>query len=125
MLENEDTVLIASGGQGKYEEISEAQCIKNILTDHYGIEEYRILLEEKSRDTEENLKYSLEIIGNRDASVGIITNGFHELRAMSIAEHTGYNNVHSVPAVTLMPVGIHYTVREFFGMVEFYVKYRR
>ena len=125
MLENEDTVLIASGGQGKYEEISEAQCIKNILTDRYGIEEYRILLEEKSRDTEENLKYSLEIIGNRDASVGIITNGFHELRAMSIAEHTGYNNVHSVPAVTLMPVGIHYTVREFFGMVEFYVKYRR
>ena len=66
-------------------------------------------------------QHSLVIIGDEDAYVGIISNGFHEYRAMSIARNVGYNNVHSVPAVTLFPVGIHYTVREFFGMVEFYV----
>ena len=86
--------------------------------------ESRIILEDKSTDTEENLKNSLVIIGDEDAYVGIISNGFHEYRAMSIARNVGYNNVHSVPAVTLFPVGIHYTVREFFGMVEFYVKYK-
>ena len=120
---NPETVLIASGGQGKDEEISEAQCIRDYLIDHYDVDESRIILEEKSRDTEENLKYCLDIIGDDSASVGIVTNGFHELRSMTIAEHTGYKNASPVPAMTLMPVGIHYVVREFFGMVELYLKY--
>lgn len=53
----------------------------------------------------------------------LVTNGFHDLRAISIAKKTGYENVSSVPARTLMPVGIHYTVRKFFGMVEFILKF--
>lgn len=121
--DNENAILIASGGQGYDEAISEAECAKRVLVEQYGIDEDRIILEDKSRDTEENLKNSLAIIGDADASVGIITNGFHECRAMSIAESVGYENVHSVPAKTLFPVGIHYIVREFFGMVEFYLKY--
>lgn len=119
---NESTVVVASGGQGKHESISEAECAKRKLTKSYGISEDRIILEEKSTDTEENLKYSLEIIGDPAKRVGIVTNGFHELRALSIAKRVGYENATSVPAVTLMPVGIHYTVREFFGMVEYYIK---
>lgn len=122
MADNEETVCVASGGQGRHEKISEAQAVLNTLIEQYGIDGERVLLEEKSTDTEENLKYSLEIIGNPKASVGIVTNGFHELRAMSIAEKVGYENVYSVPARTLFPVGIHYCVREFFGMVEFYIK---
>ncbi len=121
--ENVETVCIASGGQGRYEEISEARAAMNELSGKYEIPKERIILEEKSTDTEENLKFSLEIIGDPNASVGIVTNGFHELRAMSIADKVGYENVHSVPAQTLFPVGIHYCVREFFGMVEFYLKY--
>ena len=69
-----------------------------------------------------HFKYSYEIIGDPNASVGVITNGFHELRALSIAKRTGFNNAYSVPAVTLYPVGIHYVVREFFGMMEYYIK---
>ncbi|WP_029232903.1 ElyC/SanA/YdcF family protein [Butyrivibrio sp. VCB2006] len=120
---NENTIVIASGGQGRHESISEAEAVRRKLTQQYGIDESRIILEEKSRDTEQNLKYSLGIIGDTRASVGIVTNGFHELRAMSIAQKVGYKNVHSVPGKTLMPVGIHYTVREFFGMVEYFIKY--
>ena len=120
--ENEGTTCVASGGQGIHENISEAQAVLNTLSEQYGIPADRIVLEEKSSDTEENLKFSLEVIGDPDASVGIVTNGFHELRAMSIAKRTGYKNVYSVPARTLFPVGIHYCVREFFGMVEFYLK---
>ncbi|MCR5770679.1 MAG: YdcF family protein [Butyrivibrio sp.] len=121
--ENENTILIASGGQGSDEAISEAECAKRVLVEQYGIDEDRIILEDKSTDTEENLKNSLEIIEDPGSSVGVITNGFHECRAMSIAKSVGYENVYSVPAQTLFPVGIHYTVREFFGMVEFYLKY--
>ena len=120
--ENENTKIIASGGQGNDEEISEAECAKRKLVSQYGIDESRIILEEKSTDTEENLRYSLEIIGDPTISTGIVTNGFHELRAMSIAKREGYKNVSSVPAKTLFPCGIHYVVREFFGMTEFYIK---
>ena len=120
--ENEDTILIASGGQGSGEDISKAECIRSILVDKYGIDNERIILEDRSTDTEENFKYSYEIINDPDASVGVITNGFHELRALSIAKRTGFTNTYSVPAVTLYPVGIHYVVREFFGMIEYYIK---
>jgi len=119
---NKDTKVIASGGKGRYEKISEAECAKRKLIEVYGIDENRIIMEEESTDTEENLRYSKEILGDPDISVGIVTNGFHELRAMSIAQREGYKNVYSVPAKTLFPCGIHYVVREFFGMTEFYLK---
>ena len=123
MKENPGTVLVASGGKGIDEQISEAECIKVQLTEVYGIDEDRIILEDRSRDTVENLEFSKKIIGDPDAATGIITNGFHEYRAMLIAKHAGYTNVHTVPATTLLPVGIHYLVREFFGVVQCMVKY--
>ncbi len=125
MAGNPRTLLVASGGQGDDEEISEAECIRTRLVNMYGIDDSRIIMEDRSRDTEQNLRYSLELIGDPDASVGIITNSFHEYRAMLIADHTGYRNVHTVPATTLLPVGIHYMVREFFGVVEQMIKYQR
>ena len=123
MRENPDTILIASGGQGRGEDITEAFCIKQNLVEVYGIPPERILLEEASYDTETNLIYRMEIIQDADTSVGIITNGFHEYRACMIAEHVAYENVHSVPAATLLPLGIHYVVREFFGVVECMMRY--
>ena len=77
MSENPDTILIASGGQGFKESISEAECIKRELV-KMGISEDRIILEDRSTSTIENLKYSLMILGDPDAEVGIITNSFHE-----------------------------------------------
>ncbi len=123
--ENPETVAIASGGQGQDEQISEAECIRRKLTENYGIDNNRIILEEMSSDTEENLAFCLDIIGNPDTSVGIVSNGFHEYRAMMIADHTGYKNAHPIPAKTLFPVGLHYTVREFFGVCELMIKYQK
>ncbi len=123
MTENPGTILVASGGKGIDEQISEAECIKVQLTEVYGIDEDRIILEDRSRDTIENLEFSKKIIGDPSAATGIITNGFHEYRALLIAKHAGYTNVHTVPATTLLPVGIHYLVREFFGVVQCMVKY--
>lgn len=122
MKDNPDTILIASGGQGPDERISEAECIKRQLVEVYGIPEERIRKEDRSTSTEENLRYSRKIIGGGDAAVGVITNGFHEYRAIMIAEKEGFQNVYAVPATTLLPVGIHYTVREFFGVVVQIIK---
>ena len=84
----------------------------------------RIRLEDRSTSTQENMKYSMEIIGNADAKVGVVTNGFHEYRAMLFAKKAGFHEPSSVPAKTLMPIGIHYTVREFFGVVSLIVRGR-
>ena len=119
MSDNPDTMLIASGGQGFKESISEAECIKRELV-KMGIPEDRIILEDRSRSTVENLKYSLQIIKDKDARVGIITNSFHEYRAGIIAKDVGFTNAYPVPATTLMPVGIHYMLREFFGVVRLF-----
>ena len=124
MKENPDTLLIASGGQGSDEEISEAECIRRTLTEKHGIAGDRILMEDQSTSTAENLRYSMEIIGNADASVGVITNGFHEYRAMMFARKAGFRELSSVPAKTLLPIGIHYTVREFFGVLSFVLRGR-
>lgn len=117
MMENPDTILIASGGQGADEDISEAACIRNTLV-KMGLDESRILIEDESRDTEENIRNSYELIPDKESEVGVVTNSFHIWRAMEIAKSQGHENVSGVPAKTLMPVGIHYIVREFFGFVK-------
>lgn len=117
MMNNPDTILIASGGQGNDEQISEAACIRNTLVE-MGLDESRILIEDKSRDTIENIRNSYELIPDKDSEVGIVTNSFHIWRSVSIARSEGYDHVSGVPAKTLMPVGIHYVVREFFGYLK-------
>ena len=115
MQENPDTILIASGGKGPAEDRSEAACIAEYVTDA-GISPDRIILEDRSSDTEENICNSFKFIpeGSR---VGIVTSSFHIKRALRIVELNGYQ-AKGVPAVTLLPLGIHYTVREFFGIVQ-------
>ena len=71
MMANPDTILIASGGQGRDEEISEAECIRNTLVE-MGLEESKILIEEKSRDTVENICNSYELIADKGSEVEII-----------------------------------------------------
>ncbi len=117
MINNTDTILIASGGQGSDEQISEAACIRNMLVE-MGLDETRILVEDESRDTIENIRNSYELIPDKGSKVGIVTNSFHIWRSVSIAKSEGYSNVSGVPAKTLMPVGIHYVVREFFGYLK-------
>ena len=58
------------------------------------------------------------IIEDKESDVGVVTNSFHIWRAVEIAKSQGHEMVSGVPAKTLMPLGIHYVVREFFGFVK-------
>lgn len=88
---NPDAKCIASGGQGSDENISEAECIKEYLVD-MGIDKSRIYIEDKSVNTNENIKFSAEIIKKNGLSenMAIVTDGFHEMRAAIIAKRLGY-----------------------------------
>lgn len=85
--QNPESNIIASGGKGSGETISEAECIRRYLIAH-GIDENRIFLEDQSTNTEENIKYSAEIIEREglDPSVVIATSRFHQYRASLFAQ---------------------------------------
>lgn len=95
--ENPDTVLILSGGMGPDEGISEAECMRRYLTEQ-GIPEKRMLFEDKSTSTMENLAFSAEFLDRQADRVGIITNNFHIYRAMMLAGRQGYAHVYGIPA---------------------------
>lgn len=77
---------IASGGQGTNEPMSEAACIyENMVRD--GIDPERILIEDQSVNTEQNLLYSVKIIKERQLGddIAIVSDSYHQLRARIIA----------------------------------------
>ena len=76
--------------EGPGEDITEAQCMYEVLTKR-GISENRLILEERSTTTEENLKYTGEILKDRglDMTVTLVTSEFHEYRANQMAARLG------------------------------------
>ena len=84
---NKNVNIIVSGGQGKDEVISEAEAMYRYLVRN-NVNPNQIIKEEKATTTLENIKFSKEILRNRndeDKKVLIITNDFHLYRAMTIA----------------------------------------
>lgn len=119
LRENPQTRVIASGGRGKDEEITEAECIKNTLIE-MGISEDRILMESASVSTWENLQFSMDI-GGYDKTYVIVTNGFHLYRAVRTAGMIGMSKVSGMAAKSEPVLLLNYYVREFFA----YIVYRR
>ena len=114
-LANPNTLVIASGGQGEDEGISEAECIRRGLVAR-GVPEERIILEDLSTSTRENLRFSLEKLENPDeTSIGVVTNNFHVFRAMKIARSLHNGETYAVPVATSLFSLPHYLLREFFA----------
>jgi len=77
--------FITSGGQGPEEVISESECMKRYMITQ-GISEGRIIQEDKSADTLENMKFSkkkLEEAGKSipDTKVAFSTTNYHVFRS--------------------------------------------
>ena len=97
LSENPRTKAVLSGGKGDGEQISEARAMYRYLTAH-GIAEERLILEEKSVNTKENLAFSREKIGSIDVSVGVVTNHFHVFRGVAIGRKCGFRKIYPVPS---------------------------
>lgn len=113
---NPEALAIASGGQGPDEGISEAECIRRGLTQR-GIDESRIIMEDKSTSTFENLTFSLALLGEDTPSIGLVTNNFHIYRSMKIAETFEKYDFFAVPVATSALSFPHYMLREFCATV--------
>ena len=112
-----DTKVIVSGGQGSNEPASEAQGMYDYLVKR-GIEPDRIVLEDKSVNTEQNIRFSKEFLQADADKVGIVSNNFHVFRAVKLAKATGYRNVVGIAAPATAFYLPNNMLREFFGVVK-------
>ncbi len=117
LIENENTICIVSGGQGANEPYSEAQGMHDYLIGK-GIPEERIIMEDKSTDTSENIAFSSKFLDMENDSVGIVTNNFHVFRGVHLAKHFGIKNVCGIAAPSNIYFQLNNMVREFFGIMK-------
>lgn len=90
---NPNAKAVVSGGQGDGEDMTEAACMQNWLLEK-GIAEERILLEEHSTSTLENLAFSKAVIeadGGSADKVAIVSSSYHLYRAKAMAASLGMN----------------------------------
>ena len=111
MQTHKNSIAIASGGKGLNEDISEAEAIKKELINK-GIEENRILTENKSRTNVENIKYSAKLI-SKYKKVAVITSDYHIFRALIICKSYGINAVGGIGVSSNKYMFIHNATREF------------
>lgn len=119
-----DAIAIVSGGQGPGEDMTEALCMYNWLTEK-GIDGSRVWMEDKAASTEENLDFSLALIeektGVRPESLAILSSEYHLYRAGLLAEERGIEML-GVPAKTRpFPLRWHYYFREMFALWHYIV----
>ncbi len=117
LLDNPETKVIVSGGKGSNEPISEAEGMATYL-ENMGISEERIILEDRSTNTHENLLYSSEFLQKDKDSIVIITNNFHVFRALSLAKKQGYVLVEGLAAKSHPVLLLNNMVREFVGVMK-------
>jgi vancomycin permeability regulator SanA len=106
--------IIVSGGKGNNEPISEAESMKKYLLKH-KIPASKIIKEEKSTTTFENLKFSKKIIP-KDSKVSIVTTNYHVFRAGILA--TSFKlKVSSLGAKVSSPLWLNSIVREYIAVL--------
>lgn len=117
LSEHPNAVCIVSGGKGDTENISEAEAMYRWLTDK-GIDSSRIYKEERSTNTDENIRFSKEIIERNglNENITIITSEYHSYRAGILAEKYGLN-YGCVPGQTAFWLFPTFYVRELYAIL--------
>lgn len=110
--------VVCSGGLDSGELYSEGQVMEQYLLAQ-GIDPARIFTENTSRNTQQNMQFSAEIISrqNLPPAVAIATDGFHQLRGAIFARK---NNLVPAALSCETPWGLlpSYWVREWFGIAR-------
>ena len=114
--------IILSGAKGPGESISEAEAMKIYLINN-GVEASKLIKEENSTNTFENLKNSGKIISkinnktNNKTNIFIVTSDFHIFRSKLLAGRVGLT-AYGVPAKTKFYLQPTYYVREYLAVMK-------
>ena len=116
LSQNRRTLAVTTGGRGADEGMEESLCAKEVIVSS-GVDPARVMTEEKSTSTQENLLFAREIIeaagGSRDDSVVIVTSGFHVYRTKKLAASVGFSNVSAKASKDLPYLVPYYYFREY------------
>lgn len=115
-VDNPDSIVIVSGGKGSAEDVTEAYAMAEYLKSK-GLDERRLILEEQSTSTHENIEYSKQLMESIDANVVLVTNHFHVYRGVRVAKKQGLTNVESLGAPIKWYTIPNQYVREAFAVV--------
>ncbi len=78
-----DVTVVVSGGQGPDEPTTEAQAMQDYLVER-GVDQSRILQEDQSHNTIQNLRYSMALLEEKgydiEEDIVVVSNGFHLTR---------------------------------------------
>ncbi|MBQ4090546.1 MAG: YdcF family protein [Clostridia bacterium] len=116
LAENPETMVVVTGGQGSDEEMSEGAYMRLGLMKR-GIDDSRIIVEDRSTSTAENIEFSRAMISDGNASIAIVSNNYHVFRAMGIARMYFSGDIYGLPMASNIISLPHYMVREFFTVV--------
>ncbi len=118
LQENPEAKAVLTGGKGSDEQISEADCMYNVMVAE-GIDPQRLIKEDKATDTKENFAFSMQLIGQNglNPDIAVVTDGFHQFRAKLIAQKQGVTGkLGAVCADTDWVFVPTYTVREWLAL---------
>jgi uncharacterized SAM-binding protein YcdF (DUF218 family) len=113
---NPETKVIVSGGQGPGENITEAEALRRLLLEN-KIDRNRILLEDKSRNTMQNLRFSNELYNLLGKNIIIVTSDYHMFRALSVARKLNYTNISGLPSRSQRSILPAFLVREYVSVI--------
>ena len=121
---NPEAIAVLSGGQGPNEDMTEAACMYRELTE-MGIPGSRLLLEERSTSTMENLTFSLDILeaetGTRPTKLGLVSSEYHIFRATRFAGELGLEATGIPAKTTWVPLRVNYYLREVVALWKYLV----
>lgn len=92
LVDNPGALCIVTGGQGADEPSPEGDVMAQVLIGK-GISPERILIENKSVNTEENLQFGVELLretGHQGDALALCTDAIHQYRAQANAQAMGY-----------------------------------
>lgn len=116
LAENAGAIAVTTGGKGFDEGMTEAEAAKNTMIS-FGTDASRILVENESTSTLENLENTRDIIrkagGSLNDSVVIVTSDFHIYRAKKLASSLGYTSVSALKTRGLFFLNPYYFAREY------------
>jgi len=110
---NPNAVLILSGGQGPGEDMTESEAMAAYAVDH-GVDVQKIVMEQKSTSTQENLLYSRTLMEHENPKIIIVTTAYHVFRALVLARQQGIKCV-GFGAKTKWYFTLNALIREFIG----------
>lgn len=123
--ESPDSIAVLCGGQGVGEDISEAEAMRRWLVDR-GIDESRLMKEDQSENTRQNVRNAAEILGvdgENSPQAVVVTTGFHLFRSKRICNSEGFEAYGIAAKMPEIPFfHLNYYCREFASVVKMYLQ---